>query len=146
MIGLLLALSLTGSPRYHAHTVAVSGAVCPTGTPGLAPDGVEWGISLSGVQGWKATICPESGQTFTGYGEVRVCTYAAPPWGPAKWALSSHVVFGLLGKTSTVDNPCLELPQMDATVALSDRIYLLPVAVGVSGGTTMTVYLTGETR
>src|SRR5690349_9120888 len=145
MIGLLLALSLAGMPRYHAHTIAVASGTCPVGTPGLAPDGVEWGISLSGLRAWKATICPESGRTFTGSGAVRACVYSALPWGPGQWAPSS-ITFDLTGRSSTLAHPCLEMVHLEVGVALSDRVFLLPESVGVSGGTTLTVYLAGELR
>jgi len=137
--------ALAGAPRYHTYSVAVTGAACPVGAPGVGPDGVEWGISLSGLRGWKATVCPSAGQTFSGSGQILACTYAAPTWGPGAWALSTFA-FDLSGKTSTLTHPCLELSQLEVAVALSDRVYLLPAAVGVSGGTTLTVYLTGETR
>lgn len=144
-LALLVGLLTHGYPYYHTYTVATSGATCPTGAPGTGPDGVTWGISLANVRGWKATICPEANQTFTGTGQVRACTYAASPWGPAQWAFSSHVAFDLLGKTSTAAHPCLELPNVQVLVSFSDRVYLLPVGLGVSGGTTVTVYLVGET-
>jgi len=138
--------ALAGAPRYHTYSVAVSGAVCPVGAPGIGPDGVEWGISLSALRGWTATLCPAVGQTFTGSGAIAACVYSAAPWGPGSWAFSPWVTFDLTGKTSALAHPCIELPHLETVVGLSDRVYLLPVAVGVSGGATLTIYLTGELR
>lgn len=145
---LLLVLAtptLAGAPRYHAHTLLATGGSCPVGAPGVAPDGAAWGISLSGLAAWKATVCPEAGQTLSGTGTLAICTYSAAPWGPGAWALSALEI-DMGGKASTLTHPCIELPQYLVGVALSDRIFLLPDNVGVSGGLTVTVYLTGESR
>jgi hypothetical protein len=133
-------------PRYHTNTFTISTAACPTGTPGLAPDGIAWGISLSEVRGFKATVCPASGQTITGVGSLKICTYSATPWGPGSWALSD-LAWDFTDRTSTADNPCREVSQLLTVVALSDRVFVYPSTdFGVSGGTTLTVYLVGETR
>lgn len=135
-----------GAPRYHTHTITVSTSACPTGSPGLASDGVAWGISLSNLRGFKATVCPASGQTITGVGSVKVCTYSATPWGPGSWALS-ELEWDFTGITSTVSNPCRELTQLLPVVALSDRVFVYPSTdFGISGGTTVTIYLVGEER
>jgi hypothetical protein len=138
--------ALAGAPRYHEHTFTISTAACPTGEPGQAPDGVDWGISLSGLRGFKATVCPAAGHALTGAGSIKVCTYSARPWGPGSWALS-ELAWDFTGLTSTVDNPCRELTHLMPVVALSDRVFLYPSTdFGVSGGTTLTVHLVGELR
>lgn len=145
---LLLPMSaLAGAPRYHTHTLTIASAGCPTGTPGLAPDGVEWGISLSGLHGFKITVCPAAGQTITGAGSLKMCTYSPAPWGPGQWALSVDFTISMSGKTSTLANPCIEFAQLQPVVALSDRVFVYPSTdFGVSGGGPLTVYLTGELR
>jgi hypothetical protein len=76
-----------------------------------------------------------------------VCTYSNTPWGPGEWALSPEMTWDMTDVTSTADNPCIEFSQLQPVVALSDRVFVYPSTdFGVSGGATVTVYLTGETR
>lgn len=150
---LLLALTcwslsaFAGTPRYHPHTLAPATAACPTGSPGLAPDGIEWGISLSGLRGFKVTVCPATvGQTLTGAGSLLFCVFSTAPWGPGQWALSPEFTKSFSGKTSTVANPCVELGNVETVVGLSDRVFAYPSSdFGVSSGN-VTVYLVGEAR
>lgn len=136
-----------GSPVYAApYTFTIASAACPTGTsPG---PGNGWGISLAGLRGFKATLCPADGQTITGLaGAIKVCVYSAAPWGPGKWALSELKWTMTTADATTTDNPCRELYQLQTVVGLSDRVFVYPSTdFGVSGGSTLTVYLVGETR
>jgi hypothetical protein len=137
-----------GEARYHPTPTVftIATAECPTGSPGLAPDGIAWGISLSELRGFKATICPEVGQTITGVGSMKICTYSATPWGPGAWALS-ELEWDMTDVTSTSTHRCRELSQLMPVVSLSDRVFVYPSQdFGVSGGTTLTVYLVGERR
>jgi hypothetical protein len=162
IMALLTALTLlwtgvaeAGAPRYRQNaagapvpdTFTIASAACPTGSPGVSADGLTPGISLSGLRGFKVTVCPAAGQTITGVGLLKVCTYAAEPWGPGEWALSPEMTWDMTDVTSTADNPCIEFSQLQPVVALSDWVFVYPSTdFGVSGGTTLTVYLTGETR
>ena len=142
------AMAHAGVPRYNPETITIASAACPTGTPGTDADGVLWGISLYELRGFKVRVCPEEGETITGAGSLKVCTYSPSPYGDGSWALSPELTWIMTGKTSTADNPCLEFSHLQTVVSLSgERVFVYPSTdFGVSGGTTLRVYLSGETR
>lgn len=146
-----------GAPRYRTdndsdpapYTVTISTAAPPTGTPGTAPDGLPWGISLSGLRGWTATVCAESGQTITGAGYLYIAVWKPQPWGPGEWVVS-ELKWAMAGKTSQTKR-CIELGQLEPVIALSERVYVYPSTdFGVSNlanpAAAITVYLLGETK
>lgn len=138
-----------GTPVYHrAEFSDLSQSTCPTGSPGLAPDGAAWGISLAGLQGWTVNLCPlTNGANFTGAGSVRVCTYSATPWGPGSWSLAPRFTWTMTaGDATTVQNPCLKLEDVPVYVDLSDRVFIYPSTdFGVSSGGVV-VHLYGSKR
>lgn len=138
-----------GTPVYHRHDFTdLSEAACPTGSPGLAPDGAAWGISLAGLQGWTVEIRPLSeGATLTGAGSIKVCTYSATPWGPGKWSLAPRFVWTMAeSDATTTDNPGIKLEDIPVYVDLSDRVFVYPSTdFGVSSGG-VSVYLYGSKR
>lgn len=136
-----------GAPRPNRYSVSIATAACPTGTPGVGADGDAYGISLSGLRGWKAAVCPEEGETLTGAGSLKVCTYSQELWGMGAWALSPEFSWNMTGRASTADHPCIQLMDVPVYIGLSDRVYVYPSTdFGISGGTTVTVYLVGEER
>jgi hypothetical protein len=143
-----------GSPRYHPSTITVSTAACPTGTPGTDSDGVEYGISLSGVRAWTVEICPVTADAyFTGAGLLRTCVFSRTDWGSGSWALGPELDIGPDGDpttddlTTTAANPCRRYWDVEVGVALSDRLYVIPsTTLGLSAGTQVRVRLFGETR
>jgi hypothetical protein len=138
-----------GSPVYHRHDFSnLADSACPTGAPGNAPDGYPWGISLSGLQGWTANICPlTEGAYLTGAGSIHVCTYSATPWGPGSWALAPRFTWTMgASDATTADNPCFKLEDVPVYVDLSDRVFVYPSTdFGVSSGG-VSVYLYGSKR
>lgn len=133
-------------PVYHQHTLTISTAACPTGNPGTAPDGVTWGISLAGVKAWSVTVCAEDGETISGTGSLKVCTYSAEPWGPGEWVLSPRFTWIMTADDSTTaeDKRCIEMETTTVGVDLSDRVFVYPSTdFGVSAGTTLEVHLKG---
>jgi hypothetical protein len=146
----LLACSAhAGTDVYHSHTFSSLGdSACPTGSPGNAPDGGKWGISLAGLRGWTVVICPVTdGAYFTGSGTLNVCTFSAEPWGPGQWALSPRFAWTMTSDdVSTEENPCLSFEHTETHVDLSDRVFVYPSGdFGISSGG-MVVKLYGAKR
>lgn len=134
----------------RSYNVTISSSACPTGTPGLLADGKEPGLFLGGLKAWNVTICPTSGETFTGAGLVRVCVFRRSP-GPNKWTLSPTFYWDMSDDgtgnaiTSTVSNPCVTFGDVLLGVNDADLVYAYPeTSLGVSGGTAISVYLKGQ--
>jgi hypothetical protein len=145
----LPAIAATGSARYNRETITIASAACPTGAPGLDSDGDPWGISLYDLRGFKVRVCPASGETITGAGTLKVCTYSPSPYGDGTWALSPELSWDMTGKSSIgSSNPCLEFTHLQTVVSLpGERVFVYPSTdFGVSGGTTVRIYLSGESR
>lgn len=149
MLALTCGIANAGTPVYHRHDFSnLATSACPTGAPGNAPDGYPWGISLAGLQGWTAQICPlTEGATLTGDGAVYVCTYSATPWGVGEWSLAPRFTWTMTADdATTTDNPCMKLEDVPVYVDLSDRVFVYPSTdFGVSSGG-VSVYLYGAKR
>jgi hypothetical protein len=134
-----------GAPVYHTHTFAIGSAECPSGAPGLAPDGFPWGISLAGLRGWKLVVCPAAGETLAGTGSITLCAYSAMPWGPALWTFAPEFTVSMTGKAGDAADRCVTaISDTTVIVGLADRILAIPS--DDFGGTTATFYLIGEGR
>lgn len=144
----LPALALAGVVRYNTETYTLASAACPTGSPGTDTDGDLPGISLDNLRGFKVRVCPESGQTITGAGTLKTCVYSPSPYGNNTWALSPELTWDMTGKTSTSNNRCLEFSHLQTIIALpGERVVVYPsTTFGVSGGTTVTIRIVGESR
>lgn len=143
----LAAASAQAADRDRQYNVTISTAACPTGTPGQLYDLKTPGIALAGVRAWSVTICPTSGQTFTGVGLLRACVFRATP-GPNKWALSPRFYWDMADDgtgspiTSSSSNPCVTFEDVQVGVNAGDLVYVYPSTdFGVSGGTAISVYL-----
>lgn len=145
----ILAVLLAGTPSWNTYPVTVATADCPPtpvlGSPGTNPlDGETYGISLSNLQSWSATICAPAGQTIDAISSIKVCLYSAQPWGPGLWMESTELLV-----TPDVPEPaprCITLADREVKLGLSNRVYLAPIGVILSGGTQVTVYHYGEGR
>lgn len=145
------ALPSHAADRYRAYTVTISSAACPTGTPGTLSDAKEPGLATGGLRAWNVTVCPADGETFTGAGLLRVCVFRRSPSGPDKWTLSPTRYFDFADDgtgtaiTSTVANPCVTFSDVELKVNDGDLVHVYPTTtLGVSGGTTVDVYLEGQ--
>lgn len=149
-----LALAVASGPAEagdaaRQYNVTISTSACPTGTPGLLYDLKEPGLTLNGLKAWNLTVCPSSGQTFTGVGGWKACVFRRSP-GPNKWALAPLFYQDMEDDgrgnalTSTADNPCLTFWDLQVGVNDGDLLYVYPTPnLGVSGGTAVSVYLEG---
>ncbi len=146
-----LALPSHAADRSRSYSVTLASAACPTGTPGKLSDGLEPGISTGGLRSWDVTVCPESGQTFTGTGLLRVCVFRRSPGGPNRWALSPTFYWDFADDgtgnpiTSTSSNGCVTFSDVLLGVNDGDLVHVYPeTSLGVSGGTMVSVYLEGQ--
>lgn len=148
LVLVLPALAVAGVVRYNTETYTIASAACPTGAPGTDSDGDPPGIPLEQLRGFKVRVCPESGQTITGAGSLKTCVYSPSPFGNAAWALNPELTWDMTGKTSTSNNRCLEFSHLQTIIALpGERVVVYPSTdFGVSGGTTVTIRMVGESR
>lgn len=153
-LALLLVVGLGASSaqagdRNRQYNVTVASSACPTGTPGLLYDFKPPGIALAGLRSYNVTVCPESGQTFTGTGAWKACVYKEAP-GPMKWTLAPLFYLDMTDDgqgnpiTSTLANPCVTFWDFEVGVNDGDLVYVYPTTtMGISGGTVVSVYLEG---
>lgn len=154
---LLSSLTLLGASSASAQSLVpcTAGVQCPrryywesaplTRTPPTAAPvsgAVGSGMDLAGVEGARIAVCPTSGQSLTGTGTLRAYLYD-PAIG--EWMYDPDLDLSV-SKATTTANRCRVWPDWVTGVRGNGRVLYAPDTVGVSGGTTVTVYLSGQVR
>lgn len=140
-------LSAWGFPSRFKYEMAV----CPTGSQlaciaaqacsagtcnGTAPSTSLEGMSLSGVSGYRLTVCAASGQTLSGAGSMQ--SYA---WNSAEqlWARDP----GLDQNVTASGKQCQTFPDFKTGLQY-DRVRFVASGVTVSGGSTLDALLEAQ--
>jgi hypothetical protein len=151
LLGIAAASSAQAGDASRQYNVTISTSDCPSGTPGLLYDLKEPGLPLAGLRAWNLTVCPTSGQTFTGVGGWRACVFRRTP-GPNQW-VGSNLYFDMTDDgtgspiSTTVARPCHTFYDQELGVNDGDLVYVYPTTtLGVSAGTAVSVYLEGVFR
>lgn len=112
--------------RFITEAQALTRAV-----PTLATEG----MGLSGVKGYRVSVCAESGQTLAGTGNLRAWLYN-PDAG--LWMRNPALDLAI-----TVTVRCQVFPDVRVAAELEHRVLYANDTVGVSGGTTATMRVDG---
>lgn len=130
LLTLLGATAFALPSRYYYSTQTATG-----GAPTLG----NVGMGLDGVEGYRVSVCAESGQTLSGTGTLRAYGY--------------HSDAGLWMRVPAIDLTvsasgvrCMMFPDIKPGVNSNHRVYFATDTVAISGGTNLDVRIDGNLR
>jgi hypothetical protein len=123
--------------RYYWESSPLT-RTAPTAAPVSGTVGS--GMDLAGVQGARIGICPAVGQTLTGTGNLRAYLYD-PAVG--EWMYDPDLDLAV-SKASPTGVRCRVWPDKPTAFRGPGRILYATDTVGVSGGTTISVFISGQ--
>ncbi|HZI08670.1 MAG TPA: hypothetical protein VEZ71_31930 [Archangium sp.] len=125
--------------RYYWESAPLT-RTPPSAAP--ASGAVGSGMDLAGVEGARVALCPASGQSLTGTGSLRAYLYD-PAIG--EWMRSPDLDLPVSSATTTA-NRCRVWPDAVTAVRGNGRVLYATDAIGVSGGTSVSVYIVAQVR
>lgn len=108
----------------------------PSGNPALLSSSASRPLPLAGWTSYRLTVCPATGYALTGTGSIRLYVYHPYVMGTGRWGWRPE-----LDQAVTISGNMVDMCQVYGLRIDVRQGYLLPatVAVGVTGGTTVTV-------